>query len=332
MDKPKILHLVDDVTPGGVMRVLDHMTRSATLGEYAEHHHQRIAPTQVRFDIGQADLIVSHLSLNWRNFLSRTHLRACHPNLPMVHVEHSYTQAFTAHNVHHKPRFYAMLRSAFGLFDHVVAVSDAQRDWMLNRRFTSPKKLTAIPSAVDLADFAKLPPPARPATRFGLIGRLHICKGFDLAIEAFMSCENCRLRLEVFGDGPERSALEALASSDPRITFHGHSNDPLAPMRSVDAVLMPSRWESYGLVAQEALAAGRKVLASHVDGLKSQEPDGVHLVPDYSATTWRQHIETLAQLPSIPYNDADVPHLERILPNGRFERSWNQLFQKLLSQ
>ena len=86
----------------------------------------------------------------------------------------------------------------------------------------------------------------------------------------------------MFGDGPLRGELEQLAYCDPRITFHGHCDDPLEPMRSIDALLMPSRWEAYGLVAREAQSAGRKVIVATIDGLQDHISSGAIDVHDHS--------------------------------------------------
>lgn len=317
------------------MRVVDHLLNGSTAHTPdVTHRVAQVSRKTLQSDrvgtldggpLDEADILVSHLSLTWRSFIPRTRLRARYPSVPMVHVEHSYTQGFTAQNVRHRSRFYAMLRTGFGLFDHVVAVSDAQRNWLLNRRLLSASKITTIRSSVDLAPFAALDPPRGAIRRFGLIGRLDPCKGFDIAIEAFRLCSAPELRLDVYGDGAERRHLHKLADGDPRIRFHGFAADPVQVMQSVDAVLMPSRWEAYGLVAQEARAAGRPVLAADVDGLRDQEADGVVLVPSHDLKTWARLISDLAggsnEVKSSPFN----PAIDAVRASREFTQNWQDL-------
>ncbi|NRB17419.1 MAG: glycosyltransferase family 4 protein [Rhodobacteraceae bacterium] len=295
MSNASILHLTDDTTPGGVMRVIDTILSSRYLAKTAKHRMAVVENNRLTLPEGGVDVIVSHLALNWRNFAARARFRAMHPNIPMIHVEHSYTQGFVAQKVLNKTRFFAMLRSAFCLFDRVIAVSNAQKDWLIRRDLIDEDRLSVIRSSVELAGFEALPRPPKQVRVFGLVGRLHEQKGFDIAIQAFRECSGPDLRLKVYGDGPLRAELEALAYCDPRITFYGHCDDPLEPMRSIDALLMPSRWEAYGLVAREAMSAGRKVIVATTDGLQDHIRSGAIEVHDHSISAWSQAITNAVQ-------------------------------------
>ena len=132
---------------------------------------------------------------------------------------------------------------------------------------------------------------------FGAIGRFNKQKGFDLLIRAFRNVDDPKLRLRLIGDGPEREALEALAEGDPRIEIQGFTEAPAVALAGVDAVAIPSRWEPFGLVALEARAAGRTVIASHVDGLADQAFEGVLPVPSPTIEAWAAAIRTVARLP-----------------------------------
>ena len=79
------------------------------------------------------DIIVSHLSVSWRNLPQLVALRARYADRTLIHVEHSYTAAFTGLKVRHRTRFFALLRTAYSLFDRLVAVSEAQGRWLAER-------------------------------------------------------------------------------------------------------------------------------------------------------------------------------------------------------
>ena len=103
------------------------------------------------------------------------------------------------------------------------------------------------------------------------VGRMFPQKGFDVFLRAYAATVN-RPHVTLIGDGPERKALERLAASlgmNGDITFSGQMDREaaLAEMAGADLVVVPSRHESFGLVALEAMALGKPVVASRVGGL-----------------------------------------------------------------
>jgi len=293
MSDLRIVHLIDDTTAGGVMRVLDYIKSDSKLNRDATHEVVELARSRFSLRRIQADVIVSHLSVSWKSLSSLVALRAAHADLPLLHVEHSYTQSFTSLNVPRPQRFYALLRTAYALFDRIIAVSHAQGKWLVSAGLVPQHTLRVIPSCVDLSSLLDLPNAMHPAKTFGLVGRLHEQKGFDIAVRAFMATPQSDIRLRVFGSGDEEAQLTALCAGDERISFHGHS-DPTTIYASVDAVLMPSRWEAFGLVSLEARAAGRPVYCAQVDGLLDQIQHGAIGVGDGSLSSWSRVIRCAA--------------------------------------
>lgn len=115
------------------------------------------------------------------------------------------------------------------------------------------------------------------------IGRWDKPKGLDLLLEQFIKCSRQDLHLYVIGDsviGYEHSDVLRLqrimndARKDSRITFVGWVNRDNLPSwyAMCDAVIMPSRWEAFGLVAVEAMSCARPVIASNRGAL----PELIH--------------------------------------------------------
>jgi glycosyltransferase involved in cell wall biosynthesis len=277
--RPTVLHLVDDTTAGGVMRVVDFLVSSGRLQAQAEHITQQVARGSIRPACLEADIIVSHLTLNWRGLPGLTALRAANLRTPMIHVEHSYTAGFVAHNVPKPRRFLAMLRLGFAIFNKVVAVSEAQAAWMRDQSLCRADKVTVIASCVDLQAFRAIAQRTGPVRVFGAIGRLDRQKGFDTLIAAFRTLTQPDIALHIYGQGEEEASLRRLASGDPRIHFMGFAATPTDAFDAVDAVIMPSRWEAYGLVAIEALSAGKPLICANVDGLNDHAAHGAIVVP-----------------------------------------------------
>ena len=290
-----IAHLVDDASFGGINRMLDHVSTDPKMSAFAEHRIVRLRRGQLSAPELKADVIVSHLSINWRNLPLLTLLRGRYPDSAFIHVEHSYSERFIAANVENRDRFETLIRSTYALFDTVVAVSKAQGEWIARRRFCAPSRVRIIPPCVKLdAYFAVPSKTTNAALTIAAIGRFDTQKGFDTLIMGFRAAGRPDMKLHLFGDGPQRGDLEALAAGDPFIAFKGYAADTAAALAASDVVAMPSRWEPYGLVALEAMAARRPVLCARVDGLSDHIANGAIDIGGNSADGWRDALRTLS--------------------------------------
>ena len=125
------------------------------------------------------------------------------------------------------------------------------------------------------------PPPAEPRGPYLLgVGRLGRMKGFDLLIEAFADADlDPAVALVIGGDGPERTALAELAAARGvahRVSFLG-GLDPVEVaqwMADALAVVVPSRAESFGIVALEAWRAGVALVMTNRGGAVEFVRDG----------------------------------------------------------
>jgi glycosyltransferase involved in cell wall biosynthesis len=112
-------------------------------------------------------------------------------------------------------------------------------------------------------------------TLLGAAGRFVPQKGFDVLLRALAELPQASLLL--VGDGPERPRLERLVDElglRDRVELTGWRPDAARLLAAVDAVVVPSRAEPFGLVALEAMSAGVPVIASAVDGLAEVVTDG----------------------------------------------------------
>ncbi len=112
------------------------------------------------------------------------------------------------------------------------------------------------------------------------VARLRPEKGLPVLLTAMSSVarsEKGAHHLVIVGDGPETERLRHQAStySSFRTHFVGHQNDVAPWYALADLIALPSQREAFGLVAAEAMAAGRAVVASRVGGLPQVIEDGL---------------------------------------------------------
>ena len=111
----------------------------------------------------------------------------------------------------------------------------------------------------------------------------------DIALKAFALAvgENSLLRMTMIGGGPMREELEEMAEQlgvEEQVSIRGWQNmqETAELIREADIMLMPSRKESFGVSALEAISYGVPVVASRVGGIPEIIEDGVNgiLVPE----------------------------------------------------
>lgn len=133
-----------------------------------------------------------------------------------------------------------------------------------------PVSLHRIPLGVDLDTFRPRAVPAAPVARLVYAGRLSHEKNPRAVIGAVgvLLSAGVPVRLDVYGDGPEHTALRRLARGLP-VEFHGHVADRAALARALstaDVAFAPSVAETFGLSILEAMACGTPVVTSGTGG------------------------------------------------------------------
>ncbi|QXE39300.1 glycosyltransferase family 4 protein [Streptomyces sp. GMY02] len=106
------------------------------------------------------------------------------------------------------------------------------------------------------------------------VGRLCRQKGQDILLRAWRPVvrQMPQARLVLVGDGPDADVLRAIAP--PSVLFAGAVADTAPWYRAADLVVLPSRWEGMAVAPLEAMASGRPVVLSDVDGARESLPPG----------------------------------------------------------
>ncbi|MFC8664807.1 glycosyltransferase [Streptomyces sp. NPDC057199] len=166
----------------------------------------------------------------------------------------------------------------------VVCVSEAER--RTGRRSGIAGRFTVIPNGVDPERFH---PASVGTVRAGIelldgvdpaaplvvcVGRLCRQKGQDVLLDAWREVTRRvpQARLVLVGDGPDAQALRSAAPES--VLFAGAVTDAVPWYQAADLVVLPSRWEGMALAPLEAMACGRPVVITDVDGARESLPPG----------------------------------------------------------
>jgi glycogen synthase len=175
------------------------------------------------------------------------------------------------------------------------------------------------------------------------LGRLTSEKGFDTAVAAFARVlRNLpHARLVIGGDGPERSALEESAQSlgvSGSVDFAGWIPPDRVPevINASALVLVPSRYEAFGLAALEAAQMGRPVVATPAGGLPEIVADGCTglVVDKFDAEVLAGAMVSLLGSPERmeKFGRAARERAQRMFGLDRCVQSYVDLYQRLIKE
>jgi len=243
------------------------------------------------------DIIHSHY---WMSGLAAESLSDAWGGTPIVHMFHTLgemkNRIAQSDEERESPERIAGEKRVLARVDRMVTATLAERTQLRFLYKADDRKLITIPPGVDTSHFYPIPPDEakmaigiKPDVRMILfVGRIEPLKGLDTLIRA-MSClklnhpdhPNHPVHLAIIGGEPDASSQQMSAEMarlqqlcdelalDQTVIFLGKRGQDTLPYyySAAEVLVMPSHYESFGMVALEAMACGTPVIASEVGGL-----------------------------------------------------------------
>jgi glycosyltransferase involved in cell wall biosynthesis len=186
--------------------------------------------------------------------------------------------------------YVALERLAARWCDRLVAVAEENRRTGVGLGLFPESRCEVIPGGIDLAEYARpSAPPGQLRRALGLpegapVVGMVACLKPQKAPEDFVALA-ARVRAAVpdarfflAGDGERRGAVEAAARAaglDGAFRLLGWRRDVPDLLAAMDVLVLTSRWEGLPLVVPQAMAAGRPVVATRVNGSPEAVREGV---------------------------------------------------------
>ena len=218
----------------------------------------------------------------------------------------------------------AMVRGAAGAYVPGTAAAEYARS-------LGVELVETAPNAIDASVFegAAVDRSSRNACTFLYAGRLDPEKGLDTLLEAFRDVPG---ELVLVGDGGDEQRLRALAGD--RVRFEGAKDrDELVDFyRDADVFVLPSRSEPWGMVLNEAAAAGLPLVATEESGAAHDLiEEGVNgfRVPAGEVAALRDRLTRFAGDPALR---ASAGARSRELARGFTPEAWADGVAKLASR
>ena len=228
---------------------------------------------------------------------------------------------------------------------HIIAPTEKEKEELIRHYGALPERIGVVPCGVNLEQFNLVNKEnARQYLGLGndkiilFVGRIDPLKGIDKLIQAIPYLRNIQgLKLMVIGGGEQNQheieQLQKLARSlniQDSVVFLGLIKHEQLPYfySAADVCVVPSYYESFGLVALESLACGTPVVATDVGNLKSviRQGETGYVVTDNAPN----HLaDKIALLLSRPITDTESALLIRASVSGY---SWSNIAEAIIKE
>jgi len=302
----KILHVITDLNTGGAEKLMvDLLPKLRDKGQNVELCVFNGSETPFLKKIEESGIKIHSFGYkrDYYSFKHIKHLIDLAKNYDIIHTHNTAPQLFgaiaslfckakwftTEHTTtsHHRVWWYRPLeRWMFHRYSNVICISEAAKESMQKIAGKKKPKATVIPNGINIDVYKNAEPIDKATINTNqdskvllMVGRYSYQKDQATIIRAMKHIpENVELWLAGYGE--TRHRLETLIkelSLEKRVHLLGMRTDIPQLLKASDIVVQSSHIEGFGLAAIEAMAAGKPVIASNVDGL-AKVVEGVGLL------------------------------------------------------
>lgn len=222
------------------------------------------------------DIIYCHST--WAGVFARAPYLLIARDVRIIYNAHGW--AFLRDTSEWKKKLYAFVeRILLSATDKVVNVSMYEYNAALKYGL-SKSKLAVVYSGISEKETISNINVSYPVNKINIlfVGRFDKPKGIDYLLREFSKCKRTDLHLTVIGDNVVGDSQVIEKQDTDKITFRGWvpHHELASYYKGCDVVIMPSRWEAFGLVAVEAMKYKKPVIVSDRGALPELIKDQVN--------------------------------------------------------
>lgn len=290
--KIKIIQIIDQPSGGGAEKICRNISRlliknkidtniiyhknpkNINLEEFEKVYRGKFG--YLGFILLVRKIIKKEINKKYKKVIVQSHLGRSLYLTPLITLNLKCKKIFVEHNTNYRRRRFVFLkyveRYIYKEYDKIICVSKACLNSLNNwlNKDSIIELASVIYNGLNIKYINKKKSRLSNKHRFISIGSLTHQKGFDISIKALSELKSKNWHYVILGEGPERSNLMKLANKlnlSNKITFEGYQKRIDNYLLQSDIMIIPSRWESFGLVAIEALSYGIPLVVSDVPGI-----------------------------------------------------------------
>jgi glycosyltransferase involved in cell wall biosynthesis len=252
-------------------------------------------------------------------------------------------RSLTSYHIYRTIRWRLLARVANRILAMQVCNSEAVRRYAIERERLRADRTVVIPNGIDLPDgrVLALEPSWEGLVTAATIGNLRAVKGHDTLLRAVRRVVDVQpgFKLVLFGDGPERAALEGLRRElalEEAVVMAGRRPEAAFFLPGFDFLLLASLEEGFPNAVMEAMACGIPPVATAVGGIPELVHDGVEglLVPPSDPARLGTAILWMIEHPRERrrMGEAARARIERDFSVARMVTSTEELYESLLGR
>lgn len=301
----KILHIINRLGPGGAEKLLEDLLLLMNnadgvkvdlllLTDKNNVFDKKPSKSGIQIEIIPTNKIYSFLNIHYiRKYIKKGRYDVVHVHLfPSLYWASLVSKlifknkpkfVFTEHSTHNQRREKGYLRIidklVYSSYDKIISISQQTQinliKWL---KAKNNGRFVVIENGIDLKKFKEAKPYLKHEinAKFSedtqlicMVGRFSEAKDQVTLIKAMKHIPS-KVHLLLIGEGPLKEKNEELVNQinlEDRVHFLGFRDDVPRILKTVDIVVLSSKWEGFGLAAVEGMAAGKPVVASDVPGL-----------------------------------------------------------------